>query len=248
VRRRILISGASSGIGEGMARQFASRGHDLALCARRVDRLEALHDQLTSQYPQSTVAIRELDVTRPDDVHAVFTSFADALDGLDRVIVNAGLGKGAAIGTGHPRANAQTATTNVLGALAQCETAMEIFRAAGCGHLVVISSVSSVRGCRGAMTTYAATKSFVASLAEGIRSDVMGTDIVVSTIRPGYIASEMTARADRTVFMVDTETGCRAIVDAIERERSDMVVPRWPWRPMAAAFSVLPLRVVRRLM
>ena len=87
---------------------------------------------------------------------------------------------------------------------------MEQFRAANAGHLVVMSSVSSRRGCRGAMTTYAASKSFVASLAEGIRSDVLDTPIKVTTVFPGYIESEMTARAKRTPFMVDTETGCRA--------------------------------------
>jgi short-subunit dehydrogenase len=125
---------------------------------------------------------------------------------------------------------------------------MEIFRRAGRGHLVVIASVSARRGARGAMTTYAATKAFTASLAEGIRSDVMGTDIRVSTILPGYIESEMTARAQRTPYIVDNDTGVRAIVAAIDREPGEAVVPTWPWRPLSTAIRVLPLRVVRRLM
>ena len=249
MRKTILITGASSGLGAGMARLYAAQGHRLALCARRVDRLRALQAELErGSAGEAEVYVRELDVTDHDQVFEVFGEIAESLGGVDRAIVNAGLGKGAPIGTGYFRANRQTAETNVLGTLAQCEAAMEIFRRANRGHLVVIASVSARRGARGAMTTYAATKAFAASLAEGIRSDVVGTDITVSTILPGYIESEMTARAQRTPYIVDNETGVRAIVAAIDREPAEAVVPAWPWRPLSAAMRVLPLRLVRRLM
>ena len=247
-RRTVLITGASSGLGEGMARLFAEKGHDLALCARRTDRLEAIRDELKDAHPAIRVAVKPLDVTDHDSVFTVFKAFDEELGGLDRVVVNAGMGKGASIGTGYFRANKQTAETNFIGALAQCEAAMEIFRRRNGGHLVVISSVSARRGARGAMTTYAATKAAVASLAEGIRSDVHGTPITVTTLFPGFIASEMTAKARSTPFMVDTETGCRAMVEAIEREAGEATVPTWPWRPISLATRMLPLRVVRRLM
>jgi len=243
-----LITGASSGLGEGMARLFAARGHHLALCARRADRLDALRDELTSAHPQVRISVRQLDVTHHEAVFETFAEFRAELGRIDKIVVNAGMGKGASLGTGHFRANKQTAETNFVGALAQCEAAMEIFLDQGSGQLVVISSVSARRGARGAMTTYAATKAGVAALAEGIRSDVMGTSIVVTTLYPGFIASEMTARASRTPFLVDTASGCRAMVDAIEREATEATVPAWPWRPLGLAMRVLPLRVVRRLM
>jgi NADP-dependent 3-hydroxy acid dehydrogenase YdfG len=191
--------------------------------------------------------VRPLDVTDHDAVFDVFHAFDEQL-GIDRVVVNAGLGKGAPIGTGHFAANRQTAETNFVGALAQCEAAMEIFRARNAGHLVVISSVSARRGARGPITTYGATKAGVAALAEGIRSDVFDTPITVTTLYPGFIASEMTARARKTPFIVDTDTGCRAMVEAIEREPAESTVPAWPWRPIGLASRLLPLRVVRRLM
>ena len=244
---RTLITGASSGLGAEMARQYGARGHRLALVARRVDRLEAVKSEIESS-AGAEILVRQLDVTDHDQVFGVFHDVAEAFGGLDRIIVNAGLGKGAPLGTGRFAANRQTVETNALGGLAQCEAAMELFRAAGRGHLVVIASVSAIRGARGHMTTYAATKAFVASLAEGIRSDVMGTPIKVSTILPGYIESEMTARAHHTPHMVDGETGVRAIVAAIDREVDHAIVPAWPWRPLAAAMRVMPLRWVRRLM
>ncbi|MGI8880051.1 MAG: SDR family oxidoreductase [Jatrophihabitans sp.] len=247
MRKTILITGASSGLGAGMAREFARRGHDLALCARRGVRLEALQHQLASAYPDVRVLTRPLDVTEYDSVSEVFHAFDGEFGGLDRVIVNAGIGKGQPIGSGRFDANRQTAETNFVAGLAQCEAAMDIFRASGRGHLVVISSVTAMRGMRGNATTYAATKAGLASLAEGIRADVAGSAITVSTIFPGYIRSEMNERSKRTPFIVDTEKGCRALVAAIEREPARAYVPAWPWRPVAAALRVLPLWAVRRL-
>jgi short-subunit dehydrogenase len=244
----MLITGASSGLGAGMARHYGMAGHQLVLCARRVERLEEIKADLEGAGAGSAVLLKRLDVTDQAQVFTVFGEAADALGGLDRIIVNAGIGKGAPIGTGHFEANRETVTTNALGALAQCEAAMELFRAVGRGHLVVIASVSAVRGARAYMTTYAATKAFVASLAEGIRSDVMGSRIRVTTILPGYIESEMTARARRTPYLVDNATGVNAIVSAIDREPDQAIVPWWPWRPIAAAMRIMPLRVVRRLM
>src|SRR6476661_1877714 len=97
-RQKILITGASSGLGAEMARQFAAKGRDLALCARRTDRLEALRDEITKIDPSVNVAINALDVNDNDAVFTVFNALRDQLGGLDRVIVNAGLGKGARLG------------------------------------------------------------------------------------------------------------------------------------------------------
>lgn len=248
-RKRILITGASSGLGAGMARLFAARGRDLALAARRTDRLDALRAELEQASPGIRVVTRSLDVNDHQAVAAVFDDCRAELDGLDRVIVNAGLGKGARIGTGRLDANLQTATTNFLGALAQCEEAMRIFYAAGQGHLVVVSSVSAVRGMPSAMTTYGASKAGLAALADGIRSDVLRSPITVTTLFPGYIRSEMNERVQHRVrAMVDTETGCRAMVAAIEREVDEAYVPRWPWALSARVMRYGPLRAVRRLM
>jgi short-subunit dehydrogenase len=243
----VLITGASAGLGAEMARQFAALGYDLALCARRVDRLERLRDEIAAQHPERRVGVRALDVTDDAAVTDVFRGFAAEFGRVDRVIVNAGLGKGAPLGTGRPDANRETAMVNFVAALAQTEAALEIFRGQRSGHLVVISSMSALRGMRRSMTTYAATKAGVAALAEGIRSErIPGVD--VSVIFPGYIRSEMNERVQQqTRFMVDTATGVRAMVRAVEKRRAKAYVPAWPWVPVGLAMRVLPLGVVRRL-
>lgn len=250
-RTNVLITGASSGLGAGMARLFAADERNLVLTARRTDRLTALRAELM-QHPDITVLTYELDVNDSDAVFAVFERAAAELGHLDRVVVNAGLGKGARIGSGRFEANRQTAMTNFVAVLAQCEAAMQHFYARGSGHLVVISSITAKRGMPGAITTYAATKAAVASLAEGIRADLMRKphpDIKVTTLMPGYIASEMNDRvAHQVKFMVDTQTGCRAMVDAIEKEVAQAEVPAWPWKPLGLVMRHAPLPVVHRLL
>lgn len=246
-RQTILITGASSGLGAGMAREFAARGRDLALVARRTERLDALRAELTARHPGIRVVTRALDVNDPDEVFRVFRECDDELGGLDRVIANAGLGKGQPLGTGYFRANSQTAQTNFLGTLAQAEAALELFRPRDRGHLVLISSMSAVRGMPRNATTYAASKAAVATLGEGARADLLGTGISVSTILPGYIRSEINEKVKKVPFIVDTETGCRALAKAIEREPAKASVPAWPWVPLGVAMKYLPLPIVAKM-
>jgi short-subunit dehydrogenase len=248
MRKTILITGASSGLGEEMARQFAARGHDLALCARRTERLEHLKQEIVAAHPDRRVEIRALDVNDHDAVFAVFKAFRADFGTIDRVVINAGLGKGAPLGTGRFDANRQTAMTNFVAALAQTEAALEIFRDQNAGHLVMISSISALRGMPKTVTTYAATKAGVAHLAEGVRADVMRTPIKVSVIYPGYIRSEMNEKVKNAPFIVSTEKGVAAIVDAIEKEKAHARVPAWPWVPVGFALKHLPLPLARKLM
>lgn len=255
MRRNIWITGASGGLGAGMAKEFAAKGHNLALAARRMERLESLRDELTSAHPGIAVSCHEVDVNDHDRLFQEFAAASSELGGIDRAVVNAGLGKGARIGSGRFDANRDTAMTNFVGALAQCEAAMAHFYERESGHLVLVSSMSAMRGMPGSMTTYAATKSGLAMLGEGIRTDLMrkpGHDIAVSTIYPGYIASEMNERAadsgaGGTRLMVDAQTGCRSMVAAIDKEVAEAEVPGWPWKPIGFVMRHAPLSVVRRM-
>ncbi|MEP1741335.1 MAG: SDR family oxidoreductase [Kangiellaceae bacterium] len=244
-RKNILITGASSGLGKGMAIQFAKQGCNLALCARRMENLEALKLELEAINPEIEVYVRQLDVTDYDQVFEVFNAFKLDMGTLDRVIVNAGMGKGASIGTGYFRVNRQTAETNFVAALAQSEAALSIFREQKTGHLVTISSISAVRGFRRAMTVYAATKAALTSLTEGIRIDVMGTAIKVTCIHPGFIRSEINEKVKTVPFIVDTETGCKAIVKAINKEKANAFVPTWPWAFLHWFIRIIPARFLR---
>ena len=244
----ILITGASSGLGAEMARQFAALGYDLALCARRTERLEEIRAEVLERHPGLRVEVRALDVNDHDRVFEVFHDFARTLGHLDRIVINAGLGKGAPLGTGNFAANKETAETNFVAALAQSEAAMEIFRAQNAGHFVMVSSMSAMRGMPKTMTTYAATKAGVAHLAEGLRTELHGKPIKVTVIYPGYIASEMNEHvASEQPLMVSTEKGVRGIVSAIEKEKASACVPALPWAPMSVVMKHAPLPIFKKL-
>lgn len=244
--KTILITGASSGIGAGMAREFAKKGYNLAICARRMERLDALKQELESQHGIQVIA-KTLDVTDYDQVFEVFRAFKADFGQLDRVIVNAGVGEGRRIGKGNFAINKATVETNFISALAQCEAAVEIFRAQNSGHLVMISSMSAMRGMPKHLTAYGASKAGVAHLAEGIRAELLHTPIKVTTIFPGYIRTEINEGAQKLPFEVDVETGSRLLAAEIEKEPVKAYVPKWPWLPLGLAMKILPLKLVNKL-
>lgn len=250
-RKNILITGASSGLGKGMALEFVKQGCNLALCARRVENLEALKKELHEINPNVQIFLRPLDVTKSEDVFTVFRAFNqdfhDVGEKLDRVVVNAGMGKGASLGKGHSAANMQTAVTNFCGAISQMEAAMEIFREQNHGHLVAISSMSAFRGYPFAMTVYAATKAGLKSLTEGIRIDVLKKPIKVSSIFPGYIESEMTDSIGKPPpFMIPLDKGAKLLVKAINKEKANAYVPFWPWRFIKLLMPLMTAKMLRK--
>lgn len=244
--KTILITGASSGIGAGMAREFAQKGYNLAICARRLERLETLKSELETRYGVKVIA-KTLDVTNYDEVFKVFRAFKQECGNIDRVIVNAGVGEGRRIGKGNFAINKATVETNFISALAQCEAAVEIFREQNSGHLVMISSMSAMRGMPKHLTAYGASKAGVAHLAEGIRAELIDTPIQVTTIFPGYIRTEMNEGAQKLPFEVDVETGSRLLAFEIEKAPIKAYVPKWPWLPLGLAMKVLPLKWVNKL-
>ena len=247
--KTILITGASSGLGEGMARLFAKLGYNLAICARRAERLESLQAELMVQYPDIRIEYRVLDVSDYDSIFAVFDTFSADFGRIDRVVVNAGIGDSRRIGKGRFDTNRRTVEINFISALAQCEAAMAIFRAQNSGHLVVISSMSAMRGLPKHLTAYGASKAGLAHLAEGIRADMLLTKlpIQVSTIYPGYIRTEINTNAKPLPFEVDADTGTKAIVAAIEAEVEEACVPSLPWSIVGQAMKHLPLQIVNKV-
>lgn len=243
-RRTILITGASSGLGAGMARRYAAAGHDLALCARRADRLDALREELLAN--SIRVEVRVLDVDDPEAVSNTFDDLDQALGGLDRIIVNAGVGSRGAIGQGHRDENLAIARTNFVGALAQIDAAIALMRRRGAGHLVLISSVAAIRPLPGTSAIYSASKAGLASLGESLAVEYSGTPIKISTIFPGYIRTPMNEHKGKLPFEVDEAAGVEAIMAAIDREAPKSFAPTWPWWLVSHYLRHMPSKILKR--
>jgi len=197
--KRVLITGASSGIGEATARCFAAEGASLLLAARRIDRLEALRDQITAAHPVE-VRIRALDVRDRAEVEGWAEELA--AEGLipDLLVNNAGLSRGLApIHQGDPEGWDEMIDTNVKGLLYMSRAILPHMVERGSGHVIHIGSVAGDTVYPNG-NVYNATKFAVKALTEGMSLDLVGTPIRISSVDPGLVEtefSEVRFRGDR---------------------------------------------------
>lgn len=230
-----------------MARIWAADGRDLVLCARRTAELDALQETLLSSYPDRRILVEELDVNDRDAIRRAFARTVDELGGLDRVVVNAGVDFGRPIGTDSGDGNHVTAQTNFVGALNQIEASLAHFRGVKAGHLVLISSMAALRGLRGDIAVYGATKAALASLGEGLRSEFWDSPIEVTTVFPGYIQTAMTDGGPPRRWLAPLAPATAELVRAVDAERAKAYIPAWPWTALSVAMRLAPLGAFRRM-
>ncbi len=242
--KSVLITGATRGLGRGLATQFARRGYKLALTGRSESDLEELRSELPASAPQ--VCLKCLDVTDYDAVGPVLRACAEELGGLDIVVVNAGVALGARAGKGQFEQIRANIDVNLLGGIATAEAALELFREQGGGHLVGISSIAGLRGMVG-QGGYCASKAGISRYLESVRCETLGESITVTDLAPGYIDTEINRALPSRPFLVSAEKGTRIMADLIEREVGFRYVPPWPWTLVAQALKVLPVRMLRRM-
>ncbi|NEP16206.1 MAG: SDR family NAD(P)-dependent oxidoreductase [Leptolyngbya sp. SIO4C1] len=183
------ITGASSGIGREIARRLAASGYDLAICARRQERLADIGDDLRRQ--DIEVLTQTVDLRQEAQILDFFATIRERWGQLDVLVNNAGLGHNAPLLTGDTAAWRETLEVNVL-ALSICtREAIKLMQASGdSGHIVHISSMSAHRVPGSGM--YSASKFAVRALTEGLRQELRSADssIRVSSISPGYVETE----------------------------------------------------------
>lgn len=182
--RRVLVTGASSGIGEAIARATAADGARVACLARRRGRIEALADELGG------VAVAG-DVTDLDTIRGRVDEAVAALGGLDALINCAGLVRLGRIADQEPADWKLMFDTNVLGLLAVTQAAIPHLRDAGGGTIVNLSSMSGRRLAGVRTTAYSGTKFAVHVISEGLRRELQDDGIRVTTIAPGFVATEI---------------------------------------------------------
>ncbi len=221
----VFITGASSGIGEALARHYAAHGAMLGLVARRMKQLRALADSLPSQ-----ASVYALDVTDT----AALTAAADAFiarHGLpDIVIANAGISAGTRSELADDIAVlARILQTNVTGLAATLQPFIAPMRERGSGTLVGIASVAGFRGLAGA-GAYCASKSAAITWLESLRLELYGSGVDVLTICPGFVATPLTARNRNPMpFLLQAPEAARRIARAITAKKRLAIIP-WQLR------------------
>ena len=184
----VVITGASSGIGEATARLLAAEGARVALGARRKDRLDALGDEIRRGGGEAHVAVT--DVTRRADVEALVRGTVDAFGRVDVIVNNAGIMPLSPIERLKIEDWDRMIDVNVKGLLYGIAAVLPLMKAQKSGHVINVSSVAGHK-VRPGNTVYAATKHAVRVISEGLRMEVKPYGIRTTLISPGAVATEL---------------------------------------------------------
>jgi NAD(P)-dependent dehydrogenase (short-subunit alcohol dehydrogenase family) len=240
--RSIFITGASSGIGEALANEFARRGYEVAIAARRSERLDALAGRLAAQGAARALPIT-LDVTDYPAVDAALARAVAEFGRLDIVVANAGVGWTLPVGRGKFDQVRRTIDTDLTAAIATIEFALPRLRAQGGGQIVAISSVAGSRGLP-YMGAYSAAKAGLHRYVQALRAEVCHEPITVTELAPGYIDTDMNRDAKSRPFVIPLERGGAIMANMIERGVRHRYVPAWPWSLVAPLVKLVPTRLI----
>lgn len=221
--RQVLVTGASSGIGAAIAVAFAQAGAQVTLAGRAADRLTAVAERLDGGPHRSVVA----DLSTPGGVHAVATVAADA----EVVVHNAGLGWSGPLGRLSGDELAQLLAVNLHAPLELTRRLLPGLLERGRGHLVFVGSVAGLVGVT-QEAAYGATKAGLLHFAEGLRYELAGTGVGVTTVSPGVVDTAFFARRGtppppRSPRPVAPERVAAAVLRAVADGGGDVTVPGW---------------------
>lgn len=235
---RVFITGASSGIGAALARDYAARGATLGLLGRRTEALQALADSLP---PNARCHLYTVDVTDRPALAAAAADFLAREGGADIVIASAGISEGTLTERPGDLAVFDSVFATNVGATVATFAAFipSMKNASGPRRLVALGSVAGIRGLRGA-GAYCASKAAVHSYAEALRLEMRPHGIRVVTIAPGYIDTAMTRQNRFTMpFLMPADRFAAAAVRAIDAGASYRVIP-WQMGVAAKLLRALP--------
>jgi len=238
--KKIVIIGATTGIGRALAELYAQKGYEMAITGRRLNLLEEIKDK----YPTSKIITRQMDVADTESSRKTMDELVKVLGGIDIVLLNAGVG--------YPKATYEqelsTVDINARGFLALANWSYEYFTTKGSGQFAGVSSVAGVRSSPYA-PEYHASKAFISSYMEGLRmrSRKWNPNISVTDIRPGYVDTPMT-KSNKGMFWVATpEKAASQIYDAINARKSVVYITK-RYVLLANLLRILPEWLIAKFM
>lgn len=238
--KKIIIIGATSGIGEELARQCVEKDYHVGGTGRRVDRLENLKRELGNYFSFS-----EMDVTNFEKSKNQLQNLIAEMGGMDIIVLNAGI-------SNYPAASVtameqKIIDVNVSGFVQLFGEAFQYFRNQGYGQIVGVSSIASLFGSSRA-APYSSSKAFISTYMQAYRQrcNKINEDITVTDVKPGYVKSEMTEGKKGMFWLGETKTAVKQMLKDIEKKKSYSYVTR-RWRFVAWVLKLTPNWVLDRL-
>ena len=232
-----MITGASSGIGKGIALEIAARGANLGLLARRQELLNEIVDEAQSHNVKAVSAAADVRDARA--VREAADRFRSELGPIDILIANAGIGTSDHALRLTPEHAANVIGINVLGAVNSVSAVLPEMVERRQGRLVAISSLAAYRGLAKS-AAYCASKAALSSYFESLRIDLRDSGVGVTIIHPGFIKTPLTAgREAKMPYLMELPDGVNKIVNAIEREKKSYAFP-WQLATIVRAGLIMP--------
>ncbi|MEM1007519.1 MAG: SDR family NAD(P)-dependent oxidoreductase [Myxococcota bacterium] len=239
------IVGASSGMGEQLAKSLVRAKYRVVLIARREDKLQALAKQLNEGYSRPIAYAYAHDVTDFSGVPLLFAEILTQVKSLDLLVYMAGVMPEVQEDEFNFEKDQRTVQVNLMGALAWLNCAAERCLRTKHGHLVAVGSVAGDRGRRKS-PAYAASKAALDTYMESLRNRLSQHGIDVTTIKPGPVRTPMTEGLGKLPLLIDAQDAASQIVQAIKGRKATAYVPKI-WRPIMWGIKMIPSRIFRRL-
>lgn len=236
--KRIVIIGATSGIGYEVAKIYRQLGWRVGVAGRRLELLEKFKEQAPEQ-----IEIQELDVTRADAVDKL-RQLIGKLGGMDLFLLSTGIGsQNRAL---NPEIELATVNTNAIGFTRMVTAAFNYFREEGKGHLAVISSIAGTKGL-GTAPAYSATKRFqntyIDALAQLAKMEKLQIDF--TDIRPGFVKTDL-LKNDKYPLLMRPERVAQRIVRALQRKKRSAIID-WRYVVLVFFWKMIPESIWERL-
>jgi len=235
--KTVLITGASSGIGRGLALTIAKRGGRLGLIARREEVLDEIVSEIRAA--NGTAIAIGADVRDENALKQAAGRIRAELGPIDVLIANAGIGVTDHADQLDPEKVAEVMNVNVLGAVNSAAAVLPQMVERGSGQLVAIASLAGYRGLAKS-AAYCASKAALSVFFESLRIDLRHTGVTVSIIYPGFIKTPLTSgRQAKMPYLMELDDGVNKIVSAIEKGKKSYAFP-WQLATVVRAGLVMP--------
>ena len=242
---KVVLLGATRGMGRALARKLAARGESLYLLGRDADELARSASDLEVRGAPAPVGTGHCDLLEPGGFDAALAAADAALAGFDCVIVSAGSFASQETLESDRAKLAELLTVNFGNTLLFCEAARTRLLAHGGGRLCVFSSVAGERG-RTPVVLYGATKAGLTRYLEGLDHRYHGQGLRTLTVKPGFVRTGMTAGLDPPPFAGEPDAVADTVLRALDRGSAVVYAPSI-WRWIIAVIRVLPRALMRRL-